>query len=555
MAVKGDWIGAAADDVEARVARDLKAGLRKPDDPIVCASGISPSGPIHLGNLRELMTTHMVAEELHRRGHPVDHIHSWDDYDRFRKVPQDVVPESFVEHIGKPLSHIPDPEGELPSYADRFIGPLQEAAEALGVRCRWVRQSEMYPAGAYRQQIHTALTRRHEIFDILSRYQTEKLQTVSVEERRAAFWPIKVYSPATGTDDTEVLHHDTTTGEVTYRCPELGEARFNVLEDEQLHCKLVWKVDWPMRWQFERVVFEPGGMDHGAPGSSYTVGTSLAPQLFEWEAPQFVQYAFVGMAGRTKMSGSLGGGATPKFALRFVEPAILRWMYLRRAARKAFDIDFGANIWRTYDEFDRQVAKAGTDKQSPLEALTLARSTATSVGPVPVPARPMSFRLMSTAADMTDGNVEQVLRIVADHIDGDVDTAVLAEELEPRLGCALGWAEHCLPEDERLSVRDAFSQPTWEALSDEVRQAVGQLTRAMADDWSLPGLTTQVYGAPKLVRGLPIDTAPTPELKAFQRSFFAGVYQLVLGADTGPRLPTLLLSLGRQRVEKLLTPG
>ena len=26
--------------------------------------------------------------------------------------------------------------------------------------------------------------------------------------------------------------------------------------------KLVWKVDWPMRWKHEGVIFEPAGEDH-----------------------------------------------------------------------------------------------------------------------------------------------------------------------------------------------------------------------------------------------------------------------------------------------------
>ncbi|MGH3605548.1 MAG: hypothetical protein ACRDQI_16190, partial [Pseudonocardiaceae bacterium] len=54
---------------------------------IVRASGVSPSGPIHLGNLREVMTAHLVAEEISSRGYDAVHLHSWDDYDRFRKVP------------------------------------------------------------------------------------------------------------------------------------------------------------------------------------------------------------------------------------------------------------------------------------------------------------------------------------------------------------------------------------------------------------------------------------------------------------------------------------
>ena len=77
----------------------------------------------------------------------------------------------------------------------------------------------------------------------------------------------------------------------------------------------------------------------------------------------------------------------------------------------------------------------------------------------------------------------------------------------------------------------------------------------MGDDWSLNSLTTLLYGVPKLMRGLPIDTPRTPELAAAQRVWFILLYQLLIGKDTGPRLPTLLLALGQDRIRHLLTPG
>src|SRR5699024_5704407 len=94
---QGDWVVSAADQVLAEVKRRGHEG-----GPLVCASGISPSGPIHLGNLREIMVPHFVADELRRQGHECRHILSWDDYDRLRKVPSGI-PDSFGEYIGRPL--------------------------------------------------------------------------------------------------------------------------------------------------------------------------------------------------------------------------------------------------------------------------------------------------------------------------------------------------------------------------------------------------------------------------------------------------------------------
>ena len=45
-----------------------------------------------------------------------------------------------------------------------------------------------------------------------------------------------------------------------------------------------------------------------------------------------------------------------------------------------------------------------------------------------------------------------------------------------------------------------------------------------------------------------------PEVKTAQRELFALLYRLLVGSDTGPRIPTLLLSLGPDRVRALLTP-
>lgn len=53
---KPDWPSQIAD----RVLRRTQGG----SDKVVCASGISPSGPVHLGNLRELLVPHFVAEEI-----------------------------------------------------------------------------------------------------------------------------------------------------------------------------------------------------------------------------------------------------------------------------------------------------------------------------------------------------------------------------------------------------------------------------------------------------------------------------------------------------------
>src|SRR5512138_139206 len=134
MASEKSWVEQTADMVEKRVLE-----TRGRDAKITCASGISPSGPVHLGNLREIITVHLVTEELKLRGWNAEHIHSWDDFDRLRKVPANV-PASFAEHVGKPLADVPDPTGQYPSYAERFKHEFEDAMLAIGVRPRFITQ-------------------------------------------------------------------------------------------------------------------------------------------------------------------------------------------------------------------------------------------------------------------------------------------------------------------------------------------------------------------------------------------------------------------------------
>lgn len=542
-----DWLARAADEVEKRVLARKGAGAT-----VVCASGISPSGPVHLGNLRELMTTHLVAEELRGRGWTVDHLHSWDDFDRLRKVPAGV-PASFREHIGRPIGEIPDPFGEFETYADRFMAPFVDAVGRLGAPVRFIRQSKIYRANRYRDGIRAALAARFAIFDELSKYQAEGRQDRPLEERRAAYWPFKVYCVSCGKDDSELLSWDEATDDIDYRCPHCGPAKTNL--SRECIGKLVWKVDWPMRWAFEQVDFEPGGEDHSTPGGSLTVGRELVRIVYGGEAPNYLGYGFVGMEGRTKISSSAGTSATPELALRFLEPALLRWMYVRRPPATAFTINFGQEIWRAYDEWDALGEKVAAGEASPLDLATHRRASRTSTGPLPAPARPVSFRLLASASDLTQGNRAQVLRIVAWHLGMEEAPAELEGELQPRLDLAMGWVENCLPEDERLHVRASFDAETWAGFEETTHRGLRMLVELMGEDYTLDGLTRVVYGVPKRLLGLDFEAAPTPELKKLQRQFFIAIYRLVLGAETGPRLPTLFLSLGRERMARLLVPA
>ena len=104
----------------------------------------------------------------------------------------------------------------------------------------------------------------------------------------------------------------------------------------------------------------------------------------------------------------------------------------------------------------------------------------------------------------------------------------------------------------RTIIRTAFGTDAWATLDEQTRKGVLMLDERLDDHWNLEDLTRLVYAVPKLLMGLPEDTPPTQELKKAQRSFFAALYRLLCSSDTGPRLPTLLLSIGPEHAHRLL---
>ena len=601
-----DWVSRLADETIAEAER---RGTK-----VVVASGISPSGPVHLGNLREVMTPHLVADEIRRRGIECEHIISWDDFDRYRKVPNvDGVDSSWEEHIGKPLTRVPAPKGSsASSWAEHFRTKFEEGLAQLGVVYRGISQSEQYAAGAYTEQILFAMEQREKIDSILARYRTlpkddgaqggsgqggsaepakpakggKKAPVLSEEEQAAAdeaaagsgaaseddgtgasgYYPYKPYCTQCGTDFTTVTAYDVETTNLTYRC-RCGFEETVVLRDFR-NGKLVWKVDWPMRWAYEKVVFEPSGVDHQSPGSSFVVGKDVAP-IFGWERPLGPMYAFVGIKGMAKMSSSKGGVPTPADALSIMEPALLRWLYARKKPNQSFTVAFDSDVQRMYDEWDALEAKVAADKGQPGDVAAYVRASTTAEKVLGGTPKPVAYRTLASVFDITAGDEAQLLRIVGG-LDLDEAPTSLAQ-LRPRLTCVENWVNRYMPDEERTVVRAEKAADQLDAVSDSQREALrilldgkdvdgGRGLGKIEDVWTLDGLTTQVYGVPKVQAGKDAHFRPDrkadPEtaasLGASQREFFKLLYTLLIDKETGPRLPTLLLAVGPQKLRELL---
>ena len=565
-----DWVARMADEVIA------ESELRAPGKPVVVASGISPSGPIHLGNLREIMVPHLVADEVRRRGIACDHVLSWDDFDRLRRVPANI-DQSWAEHIGRPLTSVPAPPGSpYASWAEHFRAPMEVALARMGVEYRGISQTQMYTSGAYVDQVLLAMREREHIDQVLGRYRTKAAARpaqatpagATADETEAAaaaaegsgaaseddgassagYFPYKPYCSVCDRDFTTVTSYDDETTQMSYTC-QCGHSETVLLKDHR-RGKLVWKVDWPMRWAYEGVIFEPSGVDHQSPGSSFVVGGQLVSEIFGGKQPIGPMYAFVGISGMSKMSSSRGAVPTPGDALEIMEEFLLRWLYTRRRPQQAFTIALDAELHRLYDEWDAVERRVAGGNASELDISAYDRAIRTAAGELPRTPRPLPYRTLASVADITTGDPVQTLRILSD-LDPGHPIASL-DEVRPRLDRAQCWVATQLPAAQRTRLHDEPDRTALDALSDSERGALKLLADGLEEHWSLDGLSQLVYAVPKLQAGLPADAKPTPELKVAQRQFFALVYRLLIGTETGPRLPTLLLAAGPARVRALL---
>src|SRR5436309_237874 len=146
------------------IADEILATGRGPHE---ISTGISPSGEIHIGNLREVITADVVHQVLKERGIEVTLDYVADNFDPLRKVYPFLDAAVYSSHIGKPLSEIPCPCGGHPSYAAHFLEPFLSSLERLRIRVKVYYADQMYKSGMLVPQIVQALRGRDAIARIL----------------------------------------------------------------------------------------------------------------------------------------------------------------------------------------------------------------------------------------------------------------------------------------------------------------------------------------------------------------------------------------------------
>ena len=533
-------------------------------DVYTCASGITPSGTVHIGNFREIISVELVVRALRERGKQVRFIYSWDDYDVFRKVPKNMPkPDVLEQYLRKPITLVPDTTGRWSSYAEANEKVLEELLPRVGVEAEYIYQATRYRASKYAQGIRTALEKRDTIRAILDEHRSEPLPE--------DWWPVSVFSTFTDKDTTTVLGWDGEWG-ITYRCDDTGKEETLDLRTTGA-VKLPWRVDWPMRWAMEGVDFEPAGKDHHSEGGSFDTARKVVEQVFEGQAPITFQYDFIRIKGRGgKISSSSGEVVGLAEVLEIYQPEIVRYLFAGTRPNSEFAISFDLDVLKIYEDYDKcervyfgvqEISKKKEDKERRNYELS-------QVGAVP-PVMPhqVPLRHLCNLLQINGGDIDAVLALFL-----DLEPSQQAR-LRQRCGCAWNWITQFSPEDFRFHLRgvdeglaafsvvdadtraegDAGSGDSQnagtsgaatgagsEVVSEEAGRKALSLLRdevARLEEHDEKSLAEAIYGA-----------AEAAGIEA--KHFFTLVYRVLICKEKGPRLAGFILTVGKEKVLSIL---
>jgi lysyl-tRNA synthetase, class I len=513
-------------------ARKLVARLkRKPKDEVIFATGYGPSGLPHIGTFGEVARTTMVRHAFHVLTD--DNIKTRliafsDDMDALRKVPDNVPnKEMLAEHLGKPLTRVPDPfSHEYPSFGAANNARLRAFLDRFGFEYEFASSTDYYLAGRFDETLRKVLAAYDKVMKII-------LPTLG-PERRATYSPFLPISPRTGKVlQVPMLARDVARGTVTYEDPETGERVETPVTGGRVKCQ--WKADWALRWVALGVDYEMAGKDLI---DSVKLSGQICRALGATPPEGFNYELFLDEHGQ-KISKSRGNGLTIDEWLRYASPESLSlFMYRepRAAKRLYFDV-----IPRQVDEY-QQFLEA-YERQEPKQQLANP-VWHIHAGDPPKPEIPIPFSMLLTLVSASNAeNAETLWGFIGHYRPG------VTPQTHPKLDALVGYAiqyfhDFVLPakkfrrptESERaalLDLRDGLAQLPTEASAEEIQEVVYEVGRRE------PFLDRRKTN--------PKDGKPGVSLE-----WFNTLYQVLFGQEKGPRFGSFAALYGLENTVAMI---
>lgn len=507
------WADVIADEVLAKGKKHL------------VATGITPSGHIHIGNMREVVTADVAYRALIDKGAEAEFIYIADNYDPLRKV-YPFLDETYAEHVGKPLSEIPCPCGEHRNYSEHFLEPFLEALAHLGIHPKVYRADELYKEGVYVEAIKQALVKKDEIAAIL--------------EKRSGKTPVDTWNPfnpiclaCAKVNMTIVTGFDLDAETVDYDC-SCGHSGTVSMKGGG---KLTWRVDWPARWKALGVSVEPFGKDHASRGGSYDTGQAISKEIFGYEAPHPVVYEWIMLGQKGAMSSSTGVVVSISDMLKVVPPEVLRYLIIRTKSEKHIRFDPALPLLTLVDEFERLQS---SDKATSYDKRMIELSYAAGICHTDIP-----FKHMTTIYQVAAGDFDRIMNIVK-RVGYDTSNEKCIRELTDNVG---NWLEMYAPDNVKFSVQEGISvnaanlTPLQRAFLNSFSEMLEKSAELTGEDYHNLIYSSKEAGSElNTMIAAAMDLNPE-SLEVNPKELFKAIYISVLDQASGPKAGWFLSSL------------
>ncbi len=497
----------------------------KPDgSPILFETGYGPSGLPHIGTFQEVLRTTFVRRAYEAlTGEKTRLIAFSDDMDGFRKVPTNLPNQAMLaEHLGKPLSRIPDPFEKYESFAAHNNAMLRQFLDRFGFDYEFIAASDRYNAGQFDNELKNVLAHNNDILDIM-------LPTLRAE-RAATYSPIMPISPTSGA----VLQVPVEVVDAAAGIIRFTDEDGSVIEHSALggQAKLQWKVDFAMRWVALGVDYEMYGKDLTDTG----VQSGKIAKVLGGRKPEGLIYELFLDANGEKISKSKGNGLTIEEWLQYGSEESLGF-YIFPNPKSAKQLHPGV-IPRAVDDywqFRERLAEQPLDKQLGNPAWHLLRANGAPEGSEAQGAGdtlPVTYGLLLNLASVL--GAEATRENVTEYLDNYIGESTNSPELSQLIDTAVNYTRDFIVPTLNKRI------PTGHEI-DALRMLDSELAKADAQT-SAEDLQTKVYEIGK------------DERFGFEnlRDWFKALYETLLGSAQGPRMGSFIALYGIDNTRKLI---
>lgn len=502
------------------ICNDLEDNF--PNDELIISSGISPSGPYHLGHAREVLTAEAIVRGMKLRGRSIRHIHFVDCFDALRKR-YPYLPAEYEKHAGKPLFLVPAPDGKSESYAKQYFNQYLEATKQLGIEMEVIWAPDEYKNAKFANIIRESIIKKDQIASVIAE--------VSGRELEPDWLPIQILDQSNNSLRTaKFVEFDEDKGLVTY----IGSDNRSYIADiAKGQVKLDWRVDWPARWKIWGNQVEGFGRDHATKGGSYDTGKAIIEKVFKAKAPYPIPYENINLKGDTKkMSSSLGNLVTISDVLKIIPTEILRYFTFKSKPERQLFFDPTIGLYNLIDEYAKTESdySAGNEPEFK-EALLISQlqGKAHSISTIPFSHLVSSYQ----AASFDINETFKILKRSGYQKQLQNQKSVIINEL----GYVKNWLDSYAPD----SVKFVISKDTSHISLNKVEKEF--ITKLISN------IKKQEFKADLLHQSI-YDTSL--DCKIEPKTAFSLIYKLFINKEYGPRAGYFLESLGKAFVLKRL---